>query len=104
MFYTIALHLIENNGMEIDWGAVVAAVVAIGGLIGIYIKMHVSLAEIKVRQENQDKRIEVLEKMVNKQITVDEGIKEALTHLQVGQAALTEQIKALIDRIDKVEQ
>jgi uncharacterized coiled-coil protein SlyX len=101
--YSVGLYLIQNTDMTIDWGAVGAALVAIGGLIGIWIKMHVSLTEIKVRQENQDRRVDVLEQMVAKQIEVDEGLKNVLTELKVGQAQLSGEVKAVLDRLEKVE-
>lgn len=101
--YSIGLYLFENTDMDIDWGAVVAAVVAIGGIVVTWIKLNVSLAEIKVRQENQDRRIDILEGMVKEQISVDNSIKEILGQIQVGQAAMTEQIKSLMHRLEKHE-
>jgi uncharacterized coiled-coil protein SlyX len=94
--YSIGLYLVENTSMEFEVGDIIQLgmmVVTAGVLYGI----------IKTRQDAQEKRIDTLEAMINNQIAVDNGIKDVLTKLEVGQAAMTEQIKSLVHRLDKHE-
>jgi uncharacterized coiled-coil protein SlyX len=94
--YSIGLYLVENTSMEFEVGDIIQLgmmVVTAGVLYGI----------IKTRQDAQEKRIDTLEAMINNQIAVDNGIKDVLTKLEVGQAAMTEQIKSLVHRLDKRE-
>ena len=94
MFYTVGLYLLERNGMDFNAGdaiQLVIMIVAVGVAYGI----------TKGRQDAQEKRLDALEAMINAQIAVDNGIKDVLTKLEVGQAAMTEQIKNLVHRLDR---
>ena len=84
-----------------DWGAVVSALIAIGGLIGIYIRMTVALKGMDMKQKEFEgglktvnKRIDALQTLIENQIKVDGEVKTEL-------AVLSEQILQLVKRIDR---
>lgn len=86
------------KNMDIDW---IALVVAIGGVIGIWIKMEVSIKAIQVRQGVMEANLELLRTMVERQIEVDNGIKERLTTILVSQETLQGKIDTLSERIKR---
>ena len=96
MLYGVGLYLVENTAMEFDAGDVIYILITL-------VTVGVAFGVIKTRQDSQEKRIDALELMINNQISVDNGIKDVLTKLEVGQAAMTEQIKGLIHRLEKHE-
>ena len=101
-FYTLAFETFnERIVYDMDYGAFVAGVIAIGGIIGIYVKMQVSLKQIEIRQENQSGRIDILEDLVKAQIQMDRDMRTSIQELTVQQATMIEQIKTVIKRIDK---
>lgn len=95
MQYILAL---IGDVFSVDW---IALVVAIGGVIGIWVKMEVSIKAIQVRQNSMEGSIEILRSMVQAQIEVDNDIKEVLTHLRVGQAELNGKIDTISERVSK---
>jgi len=96
MFYLYNLYLAENRMAEIDWVAIAAVIVsslvAVGTLIGIYI--HILVKGLEAKHEATNKRVDALEELIRNQITVDSEVKTQL-------AVLSEQIKALVERIDR---
>ena len=94
---TILTHTILSLGDKINetegdimtpeaWIALAALAVGfIGGLIGIWVKTK---SEIEVMKSE----VVALRDLVNKQIKVDEQIKDALIELKVGQGRLEERI------------
>mgnify|MGYP003644047620 CR=1 FL=1 len=92
------LYLLENTQMEINVGDFIQLIVA---LVAIGVAYGVTKANI----ESVNKRVDLLETMVNKQIDVDDSIKEGQKRMEVHFAALgaslTEQMKALIERMDR---
>lgn len=95
--FNLGLYLVENSTMDIEIGDLLY-------LLVILVTIGVSYGVIKTRQDSMEARINTLEEMIKQQIQVDNGIKDVLLELQVGQAQLTEQIKALLDRLNKVDQ
>ncbi len=85
--------------MEIDWTAIITGLLALGSCVGLYVQVRVWIKGIEVRQDNQDKRIDALEKIIDKQIGVDEALRDVLNKIQIGQAAMAEQIKSLSEKI-----
>lgn len=93
------MQIIELRDMiEIDW---IALVVAIGGLLGIYVKLEVSIKAIQTRQANMEKELNLLRAMVDKQIDVDDHIKDLMTDLRVGQAKLHTAIVSISERLER---
>lgn len=88
----------ELTGMSVDW---VALAVAIGGVIGIWVKMEVSMKAIQVRQDATEKTVEILQQMVQTQIEVDNIIKDVLSDLRVGQEKLDGKISTISARFER---
>lgn len=98
MFYT-ALFLLENGKMEVSLGDVayiVITLIAVGTAYGV----------LKGKQNELERRIATLEEMVKTQIEVDNGIKDAINQLNINlaawQASITEQIKSLVEKVNRV--
>lgn len=89
LYYQIVAELKQ---MGIDW---IALVVAIGGIIGIYVKMEVTMKSIQVRQNAMEGSLDILRNMIQAQIDVDNDIKEVLSQLRVGQAKLDGKIDTI---------
>jgi uncharacterized coiled-coil protein SlyX len=94
--YSVGLYLIQNTDMEFNVGDVLQ-------LILILVSVGVVYGVVKTRQDSQEKRIDALEEMIKSQISVDNGIKDVLTELKVGQVQLSTEVKAVLDRLEKVE-
>ena len=81
---------------EIDFVAlasvIVSVLVVLGTLIGVYI--HILVKGLEAKHEARDKRVDALEMLIQNQITVDSQVKTEL-------AVLSEQIKSLVERIDR---
>ena len=81
---------------EIDFVAlasvIVSVLVVLGTLIGVYI--HILVKGLEAKHEATDKRVDALEMLIQNQITVDSQVKTEL-------AVLSEQIKSLVERIDR---
>ena len=81
---------------EIDFVAlasvIVSVLVVLGTLIGVYI--HILVKGLEAKHEATDKRVDALEMLIQNQIKVDSEVKTEL-------AVLSEQIKSLVERIDR---
>lgn len=88
----------EVQQMGIDW---IALVVAIGGVVGIWVKLEIAMKAIQVRQGVMEANLELLRTMVERQIEVDNSIKDRLANLMVGQETLHGKIDTLSERIKK---
>lgn len=100
MFYFFPFLASDNfyEKMEFTSGDVIELVVILVVLGVIYGRMD-------AKHKETERRIDVLEATVNKLIDVDDGIKKAINDLTIQitswQSAITEQIKALVDRLDR---
>lgn len=95
-FYINILNEVQAVG--IDW---VSLVIAVGGVIAIWVKLEVNMKAIQVRQNAMEGNLEILRSMVQAQIEVDNDIKEVLTQLRVGQAELNGKIDTISERVKK---
>jgi uncharacterized coiled-coil protein SlyX len=93
MLYGIGIHWLENLNMDVTGGDVLQLAI-------ILVSIGVVYGVTKTRQDAQEKRMDTLEAMINTQIQVDNSIKDVLTKLEVGQAAMTVEIKNLIHRLN----
>ena len=82
--------------MDID---LVGLIVAIGMVIGIWVKMETALRAIQTRQDSMDKEINYMKSMIERQVATEKEIKEFLSDLRVGQENLHGKIDVLSTRI-----
>lgn len=83
--------------MDID---LVGLIVAIGMVIGIWVKMETALKAIQTRQDSMEKEVDAIRDMIIRQAQVDDEIRELLALLRVGQEQLDGKISVLTSRMD----
>lgn len=83
--------------MDID---LVGLIVAIGMVIGIWVKMETALKAIQTRQDSMEKEVDAIRDMIIRQAQVDDEIRELLSLLRVGQEQLDGKISVLTSRMD----
>lgn len=102
MFPIYALFLPDNGtikeNMEVnlgDFAYIIITLISVGVAYGI----------LQGKQKEMERRIDTLEKMIDKQIDVDNGIKEAINNLTVQlaqwQSSITEQVKNLRETLNR---
>src|SRR6056297_409098 len=103
MFYIF--HLISSTNFyknieEMDFNAGDAI-----ELIVILVVLGITYGRMDSKHKETERRLDILEATVNKLIDVDDGIKKAINDLTIQitswQATITEQIKSLVDRLDR---
>lgn len=93
--------------IPIDFSGIIAGLVLIGALLGVYIKQIKDIQELKLTlirdKQHVDKEIELLKIELGLHKEINDKILESLNHILINQAVSDEKITTALIRIEKQE-